>query len=311
MRRAVSTSLVPLVLASSMAGPVQAQVRAVEVRAPRAFGYMLGDLVRAQVDIVVEDGFAIQAASLPQRGALAYWLDLRDIAVSQADAGDARRVRLDLTYQTFYAALDVRSLEVPGFTVSFVSQGASGATTASARVPAWTFTISPLREILPPAKENPQDYMRPDGRVASLDPRPTLFTGLGFAGLALAAFAGLARDRTWWPFRVRRGRAFAAARRRLRGLGGRPDAAEAYREALLALHRGLDETDGRRVLADDLDRFLDRHPAYRGQAPGLVAFFEASRIAFFGNDTARARGRLARPEIAALAARLARAERTA
>ena len=37
-------------LALLCAGAAQAQVRSVEVRAPRAFGYFLGDLVRAQAD---------------------------------------------------------------------------------------------------------------------------------------------------------------------------------------------------------------------------------------------------------------------
>ena len=79
--------LAPLLflLCSSLAA--QSQVRTVEVRTPRPFGYFLGDLVRAQVDIVVEPGFALQAASLPRPGAITYWLDLRTVAVTQASVG--------------------------------------------------------------------------------------------------------------------------------------------------------------------------------------------------------------------------------
>jgi mxaA protein len=303
-------------LALLCAGPAQAQVRTVEIRAPRAFGYFLGDLVRAQADIVVDAGFTLQAASLPQPGPQAYWLDLRDLRVAdlgleKTAEGEARRVRLFLTYQNFYAALDARALEIPGFAVTFESASAHGATTATAQVPAWSFTISPLREVVPPARENPADYMRPDGRVAAVDASPLWWRAGGFAALALLAVAALARDRSWGPFRTRRGRPFGAALARLRRLRRAPDAEAAYGEALLALHRGLDATDGRRVLADDLPGFLARHPAYRPDAVALGNLLGASRLAFFGPGLAAARVALPWPVLEALARRLAAAERAA
>ncbi|MFD1355738.1 nonribosomal peptide synthetase MxaA, partial [Methylorubrum suomiense] len=83
------------------------------------------------------------------------------------------------------------------------------------------------------------------------------------------------------------------------------------REALLVLHRAVDATAGRRVLADDLPLFLDRHPAFRGQADDLARFFAASRRAFFGRETEAAARTLPLPEIETLLARLAAAERSA
>ncbi len=300
-----------LALLLAVSGGAEAQVRAVEVRTPRAFGYFLGDVVRAQVDIVVDAGFTLQAASLPQAGPMAYWLDLRDLRVEDTVTGDARRVRLFLTYQNFYAALDARALEIPGFAVTFESASAHGATTATAQVPAWSFNISPLREVVPAARENPADYMRPDGRVAAVDARPLWWRAGGVAALCLLAFVGLARDRAWGPFRARRGRPFGAALARLRRLARNPDAEAAYGEALRALHRGLDATDGRRVLADDLAHFLARHPAYRPEADALAKLLAASRLAFFGPGPAAARAALPWPELEALARRLAAAERAA
>ncbi|NEU11361.1 nonribosomal peptide synthetase MxaA [Methylobacterium sp. BTF04] len=294
-----------------LASTAQAQVRSVEIRTPRPFGYFLGDLVRAQVDIVVEPGFTLQAASLPQPGPMAYWLDLRDVATEETQAGDARRVRLSLTYQNFYAALDARALEIPGFGLTFVSASDHGATTTTAQVPAWSFNISPLREVQPPAKADPADYMRPDGRVAPLDPQPMRVGAAAFAGLALVALFGLARDRAWGPFRARRGRPFGIAARRLRALAARPDAETAYGEALRALHRGLDATDGRRVLAEDLPGFLERHAAYRPEGPRLAHLLAASRLAFFGAGVPAARAALPFPEVAALTRRLAATERAA
>ena len=300
-----------LILALLLSGPAGAQVRSVEVRTPRPFGYFLGDLVHADIDLVVEPGFRLQTASLPRPGALTYWLDLRDLDATASVYGDAQRVRLGLTYQTFYAALDARALEIPGFAVTFASASAHGATTATAQVPAWSFTISPLREVVPPARENPADYMRPDGRVAAIDAQPLWWRAGGFGALALLACAGLARDRAWGPFRARRGRPFAAALARLRRLARTPDAEAAYGDALRALHRGLDATDGRRVLADDLPGFLARHPAYRPEADALARLLATSRLAFFGPGPAAARAALPWPHLETLARRLAAAERAA
>ena len=300
-----------LILAPLLSGPAGAQVRSVEVRTPRPFGYFLGDLVRAEVDLVVEPGFRLQAASLPKPGALTYWLDLRDLDATASVYGGAQRVRLGLTYQTFYAALDARALEIPGFTVTFVSESDHGATTVKAAVPAWSFNVSPLREVQPPARDDPRDYMRPDGKVGPGDPRPLLLGAAGSATLALLAFAGLARDRTWWPFRARRGRPFAIAARRIRALARRPDPTPHYRDALLALHVGLDTAAGRRLLADDLDDFLRTHPAYAPEGPALARFFAASRRTFFGPGPEPDLGAFALADLAALARHLAHAERTA
>ncbi|KAB1074462.1 nonribosomal peptide synthetase MxaA [Methylobacterium planeticum] len=302
-------ALLSLLLAACP-GMLAAQVRSVEVRTPRPFGYFLGDLVQAQVDIVADSGFSVQAASLPKPGPVAYWLDLRDVGVAQVDLADARRIRLSLTYQNFYAALDARALEIPGFAVTLANESHGGTTTAIAQVPAWMLNVSPLREVQPPARENPVDYVRSDGRVAALDVAPALRAAGTLLGLAALALILLGWHRAWWPFGARPGRAFAIALRRLAGLSRRPDADAAYREALLSLHRGFDETDGRRVLADDLLGFLDRHPAFRPLNAPLTRFFAASRLAFFGGATAAARGDWSLAEVEETARRLAAAERT-
>lgn len=285
------------------AGAAAAQVRSVEVRVPRGFGYFLGDLLHARVDIALEPGTTVQQASLPRPGPVTYWLDLRDVAVERIAGG----LRLRLTYQSFYAALDARRLEVPGFTVALADETPGGTTTAQAEIPAWTFGVSPLREVQPEKRDDPADYLQPDGRTRRLDPEPAAMAALGFAGLALPALALLAWDRAWLG--RRRGRPFAQAARRLRKLPGAGESG--YREALRLIHRGLDETDGRRLLADDLPDFLDRHPAFRGEGEALARFFAASRRAFFGRAVDEARELWPWPTLQAAVGRFAAAERRA
>ena len=301
MRRA-SLALLVLMALSLHPGTVGAQVRDIEVRVPRPFGYFLGDLLHAQVDIAVDPGFSLQTASLPRPGPVTYWLDLRAIAVETA----AGRIRLNLTYQTFYAALDTRQVAVPGFPVVLESTVAGGTTSAKAEVPGWSLGMSSLREIQPPPRDDPAEYLRPDGRGRRLDAAPLLRASLVCLVLAVLSLAALAYDRAW--FGHRRKRPFTRAARALRRLGRDHDG---YREALRLVHRGLDETDARRVLADDLPAFLARHPAFRSEAAALDRFFSASRRAFFGRDPAAAQAACPRSEIESSLRRLAAVERAA
>ena len=290
--------------------PAAAQIGAVTVRSPRPFGLFLGDRFDATVEIEAADGFAPQAASLPKPGPLTYWLDLGSVAVAPGPLRDGNRLwRLSLTYQTFYAALDVRRLDIPAFTVTFASEAARSTTSAAAEVPSWPILVSPLREVQPPPVADPTEYMRPESPVPRRDPGPARVLAWAFAALALAGLALLARDRAWWPLHRRPARAFAAAARQVRRLSARSGDESAYRDALLALHRGLDRTDGRRVMGEDLPAFLARHPAYGALAQPLDRFFAASRAAFFGRDPAAARRHWPFPDLVATARRLAAAER--
>jgi mxaA protein len=300
-----------LLSAVSAAMPALAQVRGVELRVPRAFGYFLGDLVPVQADIRVDPGFALQRPSLPKPGPVTYWLDLRSVAVEERREGDATLIRLHLTYQSFYAALDSRTLEVPGFPMTIQSDGQEGLTTATVQVPAWKLGVSPLREVQPERRDDPAEYLLPDGRAPRLDPNPATAAAATLQALAALALVPLARDRAWGIFAPRRGRPFALGLKALRRMRRKTAGDARYREALLVLHRAVDATAGRRVLADDLPLFLDRHTVFRGQADDLARFFAASRRAFFGRETEASARTLSLPEIETLLARLAAAERSA
>ncbi|MFD1355586.1 nonribosomal peptide synthetase MxaA, partial [Methylorubrum suomiense] len=196
--------LVLLLSAVSAAMPALAQVRGVELRVPRAFGYFLGDLVPVQADIRVDPGFTLQRPSLPKPGPVTYWLDLRSVAIEERREGDATLIRLRLTYQSFYAALDSRTLEVPGFPVTIQSDGQEGLTTATVQVPAWKLGVSPLREVQPERRDDPAEYLLPDGRAPRLDPNPATAAVQTLLALAALALVPLARDRAWGIFAPRR-----------------------------------------------------------------------------------------------------------
>lgn len=280
-------------------------IKLVTVSAPRDMGFFQGDLVEADVDILVADGYELEPASLPHPGPVTYWLDLRKIDVASRRQGDDRHYTFRLLYQDFYDALDAREQEIPTFPITFSKEGK----TATAEVPPWTIAVSPLREISPPPKSDPKTYMRPDTPAPFVAADPW-WRAAGIALLAaLAALALLARDRAWWPFQALPARVFAGALRRLRMLARTPEDEGAYLQGLLAIHRGLDATAGRRVLAEDLPSFLERHPVFAPMRGRLAAFFAASRRAFFGSDPGRARAELGFADLEGLARGLAAIER--
>ncbi len=183
-------------LATICAAATQAQVRAVDLYAPRAFGYAIGDIVAHRVEIELDGAYRLDPASLPQPHALNYWLELKDVRVEDhGPDGGARRYTINLVYQTFYAPLEPKRLDIPALALSAVS----GEHRAAVTVPAWSFLMSPLREIVATGPGQTM-ALRPD-----IPPRPiptarTLHALIATAAVAALALAALVWQMGWWPF---------------------------------------------------------------------------------------------------------------
>ena len=289
------------------AATAQAQVKSVTLLTPRLFGYFVGDVLQGEVDVVVDQGVELVPASLPQPGSLNSWLELLDSRVEERSVDGGKLYRLHLSYQNFYPALDSRSLDVPGFALSFMSGGQM----VSAQVPPWSFLISPLREVLPAPRASGADYMQPNAGPPHIDLRRARLATFGFLAASLIAFTYLAHHLSWWPFAARARRPFAEAARRIRGLVGQSRGDSAYREALLTLHRAIDATAGHAVFAEDLPEFLDSAPAFSRLNDEFNLFFRSSRQVFFSDDVAAATAGFSPRELARFCDRLASAERVA
>jgi len=280
-------------------------IKNVVIKADRDIGYFVGDLVAATVEVTIPDGWQLQKSSLPHEGAIDYWLDLKTLDVKEAKIGDERLIAINLLYQDFYDALDVRNQEIPSFPLYF----SKGDRVERADVPSWTISVSPLREIAPPPQSDPKDYMRPDTASSFIHFGMIFRIASLFAIFSALSVLAICYRLAWWPFVRRANRPFLNALKSIHRLHKTGEHSETYLQSLLILHRGFDTFVGRRLLAEDLPRFLEEHPQFQSAREHLTRFFQASREAFFKSRPDDAERDMSLAFIVSFAAEMASIER--
>ncbi len=260
-----------LIMALSLlgcSGSIDQPVNYFKVETPRPFGYVNGDEIPQRIIIETRSGISLQPGSLPAKGQINRWLNLNQVTVKQS----GQRYQIDLLYQVFYAPLEVKSLTLPGFSVQ-LSQGEKS---IGQSVPAWTFTLSPLRELI--ARQSEQgEYMRPDAPPPLLTDTQALY-GLAAslsATVLIAAYLGYLYG--CFPNMSRR-TVFKRALRKLAGLS-KTDMAQ----ALTVVHQALNSLNGQPLFANRLSDFYRRNPQYRQLNAQLLWFFTYSNRYFFSD----------------------------
>jgi mxaA protein len=250
-------------------GSIDEPVSYFKVETPRPFGYVNGDEIPQRIVIETRSGISLQAGSLPAKGQINRWLNLNRVTVKQS----GRRYQIDLLYQVFYAPLEVKSLTLPGFTVQ-LSQGEKS---IGQNVPAWTFTLSPLRELI--ARQSEQgEYMRPDSQPPLLANNQALY-GLA-ASLSVAALIAAYLGYLYGCFPgMSRRTVFKRALRKLAGLS-KAD----MEQALTLVHQALNSLNGQPLFANRLRDFYRRNPQYLQINAQLVWFFNYSNRYFFSDS---------------------------
>ncbi len=301
-RRLALLFLLPPLLLARVPFAHAANEPAVHMIEPRGFAHFVGDLIQRTAQFEVSDGETFVPASLPQPGQLAYWLELRSAKAGERTSAGKRTLTLQLTYQLFYVPIDTRKVRIPPTNIEL--KGPQG--TRIATIPAFTFLISPIREIYPEKSgETTATFLKEDARAEYL--RTASVRNLAAAsGLTAALALGLlAFHLAWWPFHRRAGRPFTEAQRVV------ASHRESYPALLLALHRAFDRAQGYRLLAADVGNFLDVRPEHTAAREAIERFFKASQTYFFAGDAVAAEAAMPRSSLEQLAARLAEHERAA
>lgn len=249
-------------------GSIDEPVSYFNVETPRPFGYVNGDEIPQRIVIETRPGISLQAGSLPAKGQINRWLNLNRITVKQS----GQRYQIDLLYQVFYAPLEVKSLTLPGFTVQ-LSQGEKS---IGKNVPAWTFTLSPLRELVVRQSEQ-GEYMRPDSPPPLLTDTQALYGLAASLSVAVLIAAYLGYLYGCYPNMLRR----TLFKRALRKLAGLSEAD--MEQALTVVHHALNSLNGQPLFSNRLSEFYRRNPEYLQISPQLAWFFSYSNRYFFSD----------------------------
>lgn len=259
-----------------------AQVHDMEMATPRPAGWMVGDLIPIRFTVTVEDSHPLQLASLPEKGPVNYWLEIRDVQLQEREQDGKIEYRLDLEYQNFYVPLDVQDRRIPSFDLIF----GEGERAFTISTEPWAFTVSPLRGISLRESDEGHGIVRPlaDAEQLPLSTKPTLNRIYVFLAVWVLLAVLLLYHYSIWPWHKRPYRPFGAALKAVRRSYKNRRDATVWMNAMLATHRAFDQTAQRSVLSEDLSNFLQEHKKYSKLEEEIKAFFEASRAAFFGMD---------------------------
>ena len=244
-------------------------------REPRAFGYQLGDVVARAVTVHVPDGLVLDAASVPQPGARGKALELRGVQRSDSAESGGRRVELRLEYQVFLSPPQVRTLEMPSFTLRLEGTPRP----QELRIDAWPVTVAPLAPVDVSPRRGLGELL-PDVAPPPLDASAGRTRLVVWAAAALLLLAGLGHVYFGLPAWRRTQRPFAQAWRGLRALplaGPEPQ----WRAALQRLHEALNRSAGEVVFEHGIERFVAAQPRFAALRGDLATFFQCSRREFF------------------------------
>jgi mxaA protein len=125
-----------LLLLSSCSGSFTEPVISLQVQTPRPFGYVIGDEIKQRILVEVRHGLELQYSSIPSKGSVNRWLNMNKVNIKKREGKEGVVYQIDLTYQLFYAPLEVKMLDLPGFTLQFRQFGNN----VEQAVPVWHFT---------------------------------------------------------------------------------------------------------------------------------------------------------------------------
>lgn len=287
VRRHIFITLSAIFLMGSVPSPVihaqEIRTGIVEQSLGRDFGLLVGDIIEHYYVVQVPAEYQLTPASLPPSGDLDYWLLLLESEHELiAETSQYRRYRLHFTFQTFYAPLDVRTLEIPPLSISFNANG----TTHQLTIPSWHFTMSPLKEIAPRgvAADSAQNaFMKPD-----LQPL-TIATGQLRQQIWVLAITLLVLSLVWlslkgYLFGFTRS-AFQQAYRQIKALRQYASKPSAYHQSLQAVHGAFNKIAGQALFAHQTHDFVKNHPEFAEYQQQIDDFYLQSTEALYTEHT--------------------------
>jgi len=239
-----------------------------KVQQPRAFGYVLGDIIAQRV-LLESAGKPFELAKLPGTQRVGIWLERRATRVESA-ADDQRWLIVE--YQLINAPRILTTIAVPPLLLEATDK-------TRLLVPEWSVSVGPLTPQSSAFDTAGLGELRPDRPAALIQTAPIerqVWTWVLALAVTVAAWIGWTM---WRNHLAAMNQPFARAWYEMRRLDS------ASPQAWQTLHRAFDRTAGRVMHAETLPVLFDEAPHLHPLRSRIEEFFAASSERFFGAGT--------------------------
>lgn len=231
------------------------------VEQPRAFGYVIGDVITQRVLLTNSRG-DFKPTAMPPVQRVNIWLERRASRIEKTSDG---RHWLVVDYQLINAPPALTTVQLPAWAIVDQAHG------ERIEIPSAPISVAPLI-----SHASSADQLRPDREPSIIDTAPArarLWLWSIALGVTLAAWLAWLQWRNW---RDSHNQPFARALHHLRHID------ETAPEAWQAVHRAFDQTAGRVLQTETLPTLFERAPHLQPQRAEIERFFAQSNERFFG-----------------------------
>ena len=238
---------------------------------PRAFGYVIGDVLEQRIRLEA-GGRKVVLAEIPPIQRVGQWLERLSSTLTTSDWDQHW---LELQYQVINAPLELVTVSLPALNLAVIDG-------EPLVVDAWPITISPLTPTVV-AGSGELPLMRPDRAPVLADTRGAAqrlkYTSKALVATILGWFG-------WWLWRHNtdaRRLPFSRALRDLRKLGIKQ--LDEKPHAWFALHHAFNDSAGRTINAGGIAELIQQQPWLKSLQSRIEAFYDASAARFFEQST--------------------------
>ncbi|NOT14041.1 MAG: hypothetical protein HOP21_00420 [Methylotenera sp.] len=280
-------------LSPALSAPIKVSVR--------TNGYTLGDIIEMHAVIDLKKGQTFDPDSVPLKGPVNNWLDLREVKLfSSKNEDDSTHIQLDFTWQVFGTVEIAQKVYIPAIALQTIPPTTGDTRPITIKIPAQGFHLSP---VLPPNIE--EKTHRPHAPPLRFDTYTPLSLAWICLGLGLL-FGGMwiwVQDKiAWWP---RNPGPLTKLARQMRGHQG----ARFSEQDLRAIHTGLAASAGQSLYPNTLGNLFEKCPYLSSDKAEITQFFNTSWQVFHRKNASM--GAVTMPETKAWIHRAAMAERLA
>ncbi|MDP1660166.1 MAG: hypothetical protein Q8L73_12565 [Methylotenera sp.] len=255
-------------------------------------GYTLGDMITMHAEFNLAKGLVFDPNSVPLKGPVNNWLDLRNVSMAEAKNADGgSTISIDFTWQIFGTVEHAQTLKIPAIQLQTIpsSDSAKDSTAKLAAskpltitIPAQGFNLSP---VLPPTiTENTHRPHAPPLRFNERTPLTFAIICLSLGLLCGALWLWLQDKISWLPRNP--GPMTQLARQLKQQKLSQQNIGQVFTvENLRTIHAGLASSAGQSLYPNTLVNLFEKSPYLAAEKPAITQFFNASWQTFYEKNT--------------------------